>query len=78
MTTSVIAISEVQEIILKGTEDNDTNAYFFSLRQLEIQVVEWSSGLPVMVGSFFLKLGYVDRINSHIFGSIIYKEMRTP
>ncbi|KAL7440180.1 hypothetical protein ACHAXH_004154 [Discostella pseudostelligera] len=76
--TSATAIPEVQEIKLEGTETSDMNAYFFSLRHPEIQVVKWYAGSPVTDGSFFLKLRLVDRINSHSSGSIVYKEMRTP
>jgi len=75
--TSAIAIPEVQEMTLEGTEDSDMNTYFFSLRHPEVQVVKWSAGSPVTAGSFFLKLSYVDRINSDISGSIVYKEMKT-
>ena len=76
--TSAMAIPEVQEITLEGTDDSDMSTYFFSLRQPEIQVVKWSSGSPVTEGSFYLQLRYVDRVNSNLSGTIIYKEMKTP
>ncbi len=76
--TSATSIPEVQEITIEGTQTSNMDNYFFSLRHPEVQVVKWSAGSPVTVGSFFLKLRYVDRINSHISGSIVYKEMMTP
>ena len=76
--TSAIVIPEMQEISLVGTEDSDTNTYFFSLRHPEIQVVKWSAGSPVTAGSFPLKLRFVDHTNSYVAGSIVYKEMKTP
>jgi len=76
--TSAMIIPEVQEITLVGTDDSVMSAYFFSLRQPEVQVVKWSSGSPVTEGSFFLKLRYVDHVASHASGSIEYKELKTP
>jgi len=76
--TSAMAIPEVQEITLQGAEVSDMNSYVFSLRHPEVQVVKWSATSPVTEGSFFLKLSYVDRANSDISGSIVYKEMKTP
>ena len=67
---------EVQQVAVHRS--SNMNTYFFSLRHPEIQVVKWSSGSPVTAGSFFLKLRYVDRINSDTSGSVIYKEMKTP
>jgi len=76
--TSAIAIPEVQEITLKGAADSDMSTYFFSVRQPEVQVVKWTSSSTVTAGSFFLKLSHVDRANSNLSGSIVYKEMQTP
>ena len=67
---------EVQQVAVHRS--SNMNTYFFSLRHPEIQVVKRSSGSPVTAGSFFLKLRYVDRINSDTSGSVIYKEMKTP
>ncbi|KAL7554975.1 hypothetical protein ACHAWF_018557 [Thalassiosira exigua] len=76
--TSAIAIPEVQEITLTGQDDSDMNSYLFSLRHPEIQVVKWAAGSPVTAGSFFLKMRYVDRVNSDISGAVVYKELKTP
>ena len=77
VTTTAISIPEVQEIILEGTEESDMNAYLFSLRHPEIQVIKLTAGSPVTSGSFFLKLRYIDWIDSNLSGALVYTEMKS-